>query len=445
MPVDPVRDAAVDTLLRIETQNAYVDEAIDRTLSRRGQGFAPRGRRFFTQLVYGTVRHRILADHVLTPLLKQPLAQLPDPIRVVLEMGVFQSLFCGNVTPPSLVHTSVDVAKRKGHAGTARLVNAVLRRVPQTLDEVSFPDPESNLAEFLSLRYSLPEWIPQKWIADEGPEAARAIAEVSAVEAPRTARVNTRLMSREDLLKTLAKADQPAAPHPEVESAIVFGEGASPLRAKLFQRGAFYMQDPASMLAAHLLDPQSGSRILDLCAAPGGKALHLAELIGDTGVVIAADRTPNRLHRIVDNAERMAANNVSPVAADGIAPPFRRTFDAVLVDAPCSGLGTLRRHPDLKYRIQPRDLPALVSQQAALLRSAIDLCTIKGTVVYSVCTFTPEETTAVVEGILGDGRVEPECGPAWMDRWKIAPGMYRIHPGQDGLDGYFLTRLQVRS
>ncbi|MCP4644771.1 MAG: 16S rRNA (cytosine(967)-C(5))-methyltransferase RsmB, partial [bacterium] len=181
MPVDAVRDGAIDVILRVFEKNAYLDVSLDKTLRRKK--LKERGRRFLTHLAYGTVRHRLLSDHILTPLLHQPLEKLPKPILAVLRMGAFQALFCNQVTFPAMVHTSVDLAKKRGHAGTARLVNAVLKRVPQSLDEVTLPDPEREPVRHLSVRYSLPVWLVEQWHADFGADRARAMCEASDVPA----------------------------------------------------------------------------------------------------------------------------------------------------------------------------------------------------------------------------------------------------------------------
>lgn len=441
MPVDPVRDAAVDALLRVFERGAFTDVAIDKTLRRR-TGLSPRGRRFFTQLVYGTARHKLLCDHVLTPLLHQPLDGLPAPILIILRMGVFQALFCRQVTFPAMVHTSVDLAKKRGHAGTARLVNAVLKRVPQSLDDVPLPDPP---VERLSTRYSIAPWIVEWWLRDYGPETARRLCETADSEAAPTARVNTRLYTVDELIAKLREQGHAVERHPIVENAIIFTEGAMPIQSKLFREGAFFPQDPASMFAPILLDPKPAERVLDLCAAPGGKTTHLAELARDEARVIALDIHPGKLARVLENATRLRLASIRAIAGDGANPPFQPAFDAILVDAPCTGLGTLRRHPELKWRTPPDAPKRLAGVQRALLRSAIALCKNGGRVVYSVCTFTGDETGQVVAAALEGNRAVPENGPDWMNPWKIAPGQYRILPQDGQLDGYFLTRLRMRS
>jgi 16S rRNA (cytosine967-C5)-methyltransferase len=440
MPIDIVRDAAVDVLLRVFEKHWFLSESLDRTIQRKVQ-LSERGRRFLTQLVYGTVRYRLLCDHVLTPLLRQPLEELPPPILAILRMGVYQSLFCDTVTTPAMVHTSVDLAKRRGNAGTARLVNAILRRVPQTLDTVALPAPEANIAQHLSLRFSIPLWLVERWITEFGAEEAQHLCEVCNTQAPVSLRVNLQKNSVEELQARLTKTGLLTHKKTDVPDELTLAEGGQPVRSKLFTAGHFLVQDPASMLPAHLMEPKDGDWILDVCAAPGGKATHLAQL-APAAWVVAMDLDPARLRSIRENIDRLGVENIQLLCGDGKRSPLNAEFDRILVDAPCSGLGTIRRHPDLKWRLQPDAIPRLAREQQRLLRSAIAHCKIGGLVVYSVCTFTPEETEGVVNKLLSEGQVQTEAGPDWMNTWQIKPGQYRILPQKEALDGFYLTRLR---
>lgn len=443
MPVDPVRDAAIDVLLRVFDRDAYISASIDRKFQRRAM--SPRGKRFMTQLVYGTVRHALLCDHALTGLVRQPLDELPTAIRYILRMGVFQSLFCNQVTFPAMVHTSVELAKKRGHAGTARLVNAVLNRAPQRIADITLPNPESDRHGYISVRYSIPRWLVDRWAAQFGGDTAEALAIACSEEAPVTLRVNTIKTTRDALAEVLAKAGCTVDAARPIPDEIAYLEGPPPAQLRAFQEGLFFIQDGASMLPSHLLAPKAGERVLDLCAAPGGKSTHIAALQQDGGAVFAMEKHPGKVHLIAENAERLGLASIRPVCGDGLMPPVRGPFAKVLADAPCSSLGTLRRHPELKWRMTEADIRANQRLQTALLRQAVELCENKGVIVYSVCTFTAEETDAVIETVMGDGRVAREDGPSWLDPWKTKPGTYRTLPSLHGLDGFFLTRLRKRS
>ncbi len=440
MNIDPVRDAAVGVLLRVFEEDAYLGIALDHT--HRRKALSPRGRRFLTQLVYGTVRYKLQCDYVLKSLLHQPLEDLPKPILAILRMGVFQALYCRQVTFPSMVHTSVDLARRRGHAGTSRLANAVLRRVPQRIEDVAFPNRDTDPVEYLSVYHAIPRWLVESWIDEYGIEMAEEMCRVSNVEAPGTIRCNTLRNNPDELADTLRKAGYAVEKRTTVPDELTLVEGDTPpARSKQFLGGEFFVQDAASMLPAHLMEPIEGERVLDLCAAPGGKATHLAQLMRDRGLVVAMDANPGRLGLVADNVARLKLPSVATVCGDGTEPPFGPGFDRVLVDAPCTGLGTLRRHPDLKWRATPESRLELARVQVALLRSAVRLCKNGGLIVYSVCTFTREETVDVARAIGEYENVQPESGPTWMQPWEIAPGLYRLLPAE-AWDGFFLMRLR---
>ena len=445
MPVDPVRDAAIETLLRVFEKGANTNQAIERTISRKGARLSSRGRRFLTHLVYGTSRYVNLADYVLKDLLNQPIKQLPFPILLILRMGVYQTLFLDTVTFPSMVHTSVDLAKKQGHAGTARLVNAVLKRIPQTLEDVTFPDKNEDLGYYLSIRYSLEKWLCNRWIEEYGAEQAEAMCAASNEEASATIRVNTTITTREKLLESLKRLDLLAIADPVIPDAISLIKCAPPLRSKIFQEGHFYIQDAASMLPPHLLEPQAGDRILDMCASPAGKSTHVAQLTDNGAFVIANDMGGRNYWRMQENIDRLQLKNIHLTIADATALPFTGPFDRVLLDAPCTGMGTFRRHPELKYRMGPKAPRRLGKKQLALLRSAIEVCKNGGLIVYSVCTFSAEETEDLATIITGELPVSLEDGPVWLDTWKISKGQYKILPGNGPLDGFYLMRLRKQS
>jgi 16S rRNA (cytosine967-C5)-methyltransferase len=443
MPVDLVRDAAIDVILRVFERNVPLDVSLDKTLRRKPM--SDRGRRFLTHLAYGTIRHRRLCDHVLQKICLQPLDKLPPPIHAVLRMAIFQALFCAQVTRPAMVHTSVDLAKRRGHAGLARMVNAVLRKAPATLDEAALPDRSRGLPAYLGIRYSVPRWLLELWVAELGETTAEELCIASSEQAPPALRVNTLKTTVAELTEHLTHAGITVCKQTPVPEELTITEGGAILRTKWFQQGHFMLQDPASMLAAHLVEPRPGETVLDLCAAPGGKTTHLAELAGGQARVVAADADWARLHRVLENIERLESPGISVVCADGVRPPFRTGFDRVLADAPCSGLGTLRRHPDIKWRMSPEAISRLAELQVSLLRSAVQLCKNGGLVVYSVCTFSKQETQDVVQTVCHDGQVELEDGPEWLQPWKIAKGQYRMLPSAEAWDGFFLTRFRKAS
>ena len=440
MPLDVVRDAAIDVLLRVFEQGAFLNVAIDKSLRRKD--LSERGRRFLTELAYGTVRQKLLCDFVLAKLLEQPLERLPPSVLAVLRMGVYQALFCSQVTFPAMVHTSVDLAKKRGGTGMSRVANAVLRRAPQSVEDIRFPKRERGPAKYLSLRHSMPQWLVEEWMAEYGEATTEALCIALNQKAPTSLRTNMLKTSPDQLLVALAKAGCAAKKATPVPEEVTIIEGMPPSRSALFREGHFMIQDPAAMLAVPLLDPQAGDLVLDLCAAPGGKSTHMAEFARGEACVIAMDVHPRKTGEIAENAARLESPGLRLLCGDGLRPPLRPGFDRVLVDAPCTGLGTVRRHPELKWRARPGDAREMAARQAALLRSGIELCNNGGLIVYSVCTFSRPETVEVVMDVLNDGRVRLEDGPDWLAKWKINQGQYRTLPHEEGLDGFFLTRFR---
>lgn len=444
MPVDSVRDGAIDILLRVFNEDAHLDTLIDRKL-KRGR-FSPQGARFLTHLVYGVVRHKLLCDYILSSCCDVPLDRLPEPMLMILRMGVFQQLFCETVTRPALVHTSVELARRRSHAGLAKLVNAVLRRIPNSLEEAGFPDKATAFTDYLRIRYSMPRRLVRLWIDLFGKEGAEDFCSVCNEPAPLMLRVNTAVTDVETLAKNLQRSGLLVSRPFEFLEALQVKGGPNPLQTQWYKQGHFIVQDAASILAARLVGPEPTDTIVDMCAAPGGKTTHMATLSGNLAHIFALEKYWGRIAKIRENVCRLHSQHVHIVCGDALHPPFSRDiFDKVLVDAPCSGLGTLRRHPEIKWRVQPERFALFAEIQLEMLRKAVQVCKNGGLIVYSVCTLTPEETVGVVTTFLQDGTCIPEDGPEVFSLWKTAQGQYQTNPTTGGLDGFFLIRFRKQS
>ncbi len=393
--VDMVRVGAINTLLRWESSKLPIDECISRTLKRKG--YSTRGRRFFAHLVYGTVRNLNLLDYILSNYVDNSLETLPRAIVYILRMAAFQFYFCDTVTIPAAVHTSVDLAHIFTHAGLARMVNAILRKLPERFEDIPLPSKEDNLFDYLSIRYSIPDWILNEFAKRFGESKLEEFA-ISISEVPYLSiRTNTMLITRDDLEKRLKKIGieaQHLTPIPEelsLNSTYLLAD------CPLMRQGLYTIQDPASMLIAHALNPQKGEAILDICSAPGTKATHIATLTQNGAKVFSVEIHPGRIQRIYENIQRLKCDSIFPICSSGTSLPFAdETFDRVLLDAPCSGLGTLRKNPDIKYNIKKEAVTLLAKIQKSTLFQAYRVCKKGGIIVYSVCTFTEDETVQVV-------------------------------------------------
>jgi 16S rRNA (cytosine967-C5)-methyltransferase len=377
-----------------------------------------RDRAFLHMLVLGTLRRRGALDFALGRSLDQPLARLERPVRAVLRQGAYQVLHL-RVPDRAAVSESVDLARERAPRA-AGLVNAVLRRLAREGPPPS-PDPATDPLGWMTSEGSLPRWLAQRWIARLGPASAVARARAFLEAPPAVFRINPRVPDAEARLKAEGIEARPL----RVPGAWTATGGLGRLAAD----GVVYLQDQGSQMAAHLA--AEGGLLLDACAAPGGKTTLLADLGGGSARVIAAEASPTRLRRLADLVVRWGANTVRVVGADAERPPFSRGFDSVLLDAPCTGLGTLGRHPDIRWRTTEKDVSRQAARQQRLIVSVSALVRPGGRLVYSVCSSEPEEGEQVVAAPL----------PAWAEPFAER-GAAVTRPERDGGDAFFAATLR---
>ena len=435
-PRPDARGIAHEILLRVEGEAAFADALLRHRL---GAGLSPSDRALATELVYGTLGWQGRLDHHLRELLHEPLAGLEPVVRAALRLGLFQLLFLDRVPAYAAVDASVRLVPRRASG----LVNAVLRRAARAgRAGLPLPDPAIDRLERLAIEWSHPRWLVERWARELGVDEAAALLEAD-TRAPRpTLRANRRRTTPAALQAALLAEGIESVPGQFAAGALVVTEGAARLRAsEAWRHGLFAFQGEASQLVAELVDVEADAQVLDACAAPGGKTLAVTERLGAAGRVVACDPKRPALARIRTEAARLGLEPPLVVAADARHPPLGRTFDAVLVDAPCSGLGTLRRHPELKWRRRPEDIPRLAALQHEILAGIADRVRPGGLLVYAVCTRTKDETTDVIDAFLaGNPRfaVEPLPHPT-MD----PDGFLRTAPHTHGLDAFFVARLRA--
>jgi 16S rRNA (cytosine967-C5)-methyltransferase len=436
------RGVAWSVLERVERDRAFADLALHAAL--RASGLSRRDRGFATELVYGTLRLRGRLDAAIEQVLDRPLRKTEPRLRQLLRLGAYQILCLPGARAAAAVDESVELLKRADLARAAGLANAVLRRLARASEqgELRFPafadDPLGHLCQWLSL----PAWLAERWLAELGPAAAAALAETCIGPPPRTVRVAARA-DRDALARQLGGQATRFAPRG------ITGLARDPVREAAFERGEISVQDEASQLVPLLLGVQPGDTAVDCCAAPGAKTAQLAELVGERGEVIALELHRSRLSLIHRALERSGARNVRVLQRD-----VRQGFDLqgamqypyLLVDAPCSGLGTLRRNPDSRWRLAPGDIARAAETQLAILDSVARYAGPGGVVVYSVCTFTPEETAQVVERFLArhpEFRVDDprRVLPPSAEKLVDADLALRTWPQLHGCDGFYAVRL----
>ncbi|CAG0949982.1 Ribosomal RNA small subunit methyltransferase B [Myxococcaceae bacterium] len=439
---------ALRVLSRVEQVRAFADLSLHAALARSQLAAADRA--LATELVYGTLRWRGRLDFLLSQVSDRTLDELDPLVLSTLRVGAYQLVFSDRIPASAAVDESVRCVQAAGADRASGFVNAVLRRLAAEHVEVALPalgaDPIGHLVHVLSL----PRWIAERWIERFGATEAAALAEGLNRVPPRTVRANRLRTSRDALVRELRERHPEAAACRFAPDGIVLGRRGDPGLDPAFRDGRMTVQDEASQLVIELLDPQPAERVLDACAAPGAKSTAIAERVGATGIIHALDRHERRLGLLLRDVRRLGLSNVSAETRDASQPlPERLSkpgFDRVLVDAPCSGLGALRRNPDARWRVQPEDVGRLAELQAAILRRAAACSRPGGTLVYSTCTLLVDENEAVVEGFLRerpDFRLVPRAElPATVRPLASERGTLHCLPHRHDSDGFFAARLE---
>ena len=424
-------------ILEVVAAGGYADVAFDRVL--RGTTLSVQDRGLVTEVAYGAIRQRRRLDSWLDRLGRVPASKQPPRLRWLLHVGLYQLLCMERIPDAAAVNTTVELAKRHGLKRLAPVVNGVLRaaiRAKQSGEALDLPgDPALRLA----LQQSLPDWFCrdlQRWCgADQAERVARACNQVP----PLDLRVNRLRCTPAALTAALEQHGLRVMPIPGCPDGLQVLEGGGDLRQwPGFEQGHWCVQDRAAQWVAPLLAPEPGDRVLDACAAPGGKATHLAELMQNKGEVWAIDRSAGRLRRVAANAARLGTDCLQAMAADASElldqkPQWRGYFQRILLDAPCSGLGTLARHPDARWRVSPDSISTLVPLQARLLDAMVPLLAPGGTLVYATCTIHPAENGERIASFL-------ETHPAFVLRHEE-----QRWPDPEGGDGFYAAVIQARA
>ena len=439
------RQAAYECLLRLHREGGHADRLMDRELGAGHLAGPDRG--LFSELVFGVLRRQATLDHILGQLLDQPLPKLEPKALILLRVGLYQLRYLDRIPPSAGVNESVNLAKQ-AIPRLSGLINAVLRTYLRRKDTITFPDPIEAPVASIAARHSHPEWLVEQWLGQLGAEETELLAAAASCPAPLTLRANTLRTTREALLRLftdngIAAHACPFSPHG------IRLEGRHPVPGLPgFREGLFVVQDEASQLAALLLDAQPGERVLDACAAPGGKATHLAQLMEDRGEVLAADVSSAKLPLIRETAERLGISIITARCADLLQPQAESAgpFDRILLDAPCSGLGVIRRNPEAKWRLQPADITRLAATQRIMVANAAEMLKPGGTLLYSTCSTSLEENEQVVHDFLShhpDFVLEnlSESFPSLRELFTPA-GMFRAWPHRHAMDGFFAARLR---
>lgn len=412
-------------------------EFLDQSFERRIAPLDARDRRWTRELVYGTLRHRGWIDAILSDRVRGGLVRLDPDVIDLLRLGVYQLTNMGSVPAYAAIAQTVELAKRRHGLGASKLVNAVLRRTDRERDELKVPVP-SDAAEALALKYSHPRWLIARWIERWGEQDTERLLALNNTEAPLVIRPYG--IVREQLEAMLEEAGVHVAEAPYVRESIAISGGITFTELGAFKKGLFFVQDPAATLVTEYAAIPSAATVADLCAAPGGKALELSKT---AGTVLANDKSIGRLQRLLANQRRLETTNLYPFVGDARHPAIS-PVDAVLIDVPCTGTGTFRRHPDARWRLKVSDMAVMSALQKIILRSAGKVVKPGGLLIYSTCSLEPEENDVQVDSFLSDN-------PSWIleppPEGSVAPalldgGRLRVLPQRHGTDGAFAARLR---
>ena len=403
---------AIRVVERVQRAGAFADLALHHALVQSRMPAADRG--LATELVYGTLRWRGRLDYLISQALDRDLTRLEPLVISALRVGAYQLFFSDRIPANAAVDEAVRCVRAMGLERATGLVNAVLRRLAREGKDYTFPSLETDSVGYLVHACSLPGWIAERWLEQYGAEGAAGLAEAMNEAAPVTVRVNRTKTSRDALLAELVERFPEARLGTFAPDAIVLGRKGDVGQDPAFVDGRMSPQDEASQAVVELLDPQPGERILDTCSAPGTKTAAIAERLAGEGLVLALDRHGKRLRLVGRGARRLGVGGVATLERDATKSMEELTerdgpFDRVLIDAPCSGLGSMRRNPDARWRLRPADLESLARVQREILESAAQVLRPGGSLVYATCTVTPEENEEVVRGFM-----------ATRANWRIA-------------------------
>jgi len=445
------RRIALEILYKIEAKNAYSRVALDSALS--SHELSKEDRALVTELVYGVIRHLNTLDWVLnTYSFKRKIEEFSPYVRNILRLGAYQLMYLDRIPAYAAINEAVEISKEFEHSGIVSLVNALLRAVSDNMEDIVYPDPQKNLSQYLSIKYSHPQWLITRWLSRFGEKETIQLCEVNNQAPPLSIRANTLKNTREELIHNLEELEEEDL-KVEVSSVAPGGlkirDFVSLTQLESFRKGLFTVQGESSQLISYIVAPEPGETVLDACAAPGGKTTHMAELMKNTGLIIALDIRKPRLEMIRENCMRLGVTNVKMELLDAtkVSSVYSKKFDRCLVDAPCSSLGIIQSQPEVRWNRDYREALVKMPQLQSAILNDVSLCVKpKGVLVYAVCSFEPEEGEKIIEKLLKERplfhleSVKPYL-PVSKEELVDEKGFLKIYPHHHHMDGMFACRL----
>lgn len=446
-----IRAIALDVLIKIEQNQAYSNLQLNQALQKANVKDIDKG--LLTSIVYGTIQRKNTIDFYLDQLLNKPIKKKDRWVLSLLRLSIFQMLYMDRVPDHAIIHEAAEIAKQRGHQGLAGLVNGILRKLQR--EGTAEMDKKAGAgSEKAALTYSMPEWLFERWSSQFGNEDAEKMAESNLLPSPVTARVNTMLTTRDEVLQQLEQEGVSAEEGELSPEGIIIKDGYLP-GTEVYEKGLVTIQDESSMLVARAVAPLPGETILDACAAPGGKSTHMAEMMNGNGKVVSLDLHAHKIKLINKQAERLGIKNIEASVLDARKAGEKydaASFDRVLVDAPCSGFGVIRKKPDLKWSKTEEDVLKLASIQKDILESATQMVKAGGLLVYSTCTVDKEENSEIAEWFL-QNHPEFEWDPDFSEKMPenvktfIIEGRsdLQIMPHYFSSDGFYIAAFRKKT
>lgn len=446
MAIDLPREIALKTIYDINEKGAYSNIALNKQLM--SSTFKDVDRAFITDLVYGTIKWKLTIDYVISSFSSIKLKKISPWIINILRLGVYQILYMDRIPESAACNESVKLAKKFGHAASGGFVNGILRNIARNKSSITYPDKKKNPVMYLSVEYSHPEWLVEKWISDFGFDFTEDLLKSNNEVPDFTVRVNTLKTSKEDLMADLAKNGIQAVEGKAVKEAIILENPGSFLNLSSYKLGHFQVQDESSMLSAIILDPKPGELVIDVCSAPGGKATHMAQIMKNKGQIIARDVHEHKIDIINEAAKRLGISIIKAEVYDAVSVDERllEKADRVLVDAPCTGYGIIRKKPDIKWARTLTDIKEITDIQFKILCAASKYVKPGGSIVYSTCTIEKEENRDLVERFLAynnDFEFEEfdQLLPEVLKEHS-GKGYIELYPNINGIDGFFIAKMK---
>jgi len=445
--IDLARDAAVRIVYKVLREGAYSNIAIKQELDKGS--LARLDKALVTEIVNGTLRNLTRIDWIKSRFVKKN--KIEPWIEDIIRCGIYQLLFLDRVPDSAVCNESAELARKHSHEGTVRFVNGVLRNISRNKEKLEYPEKEKDAVKYLSVFYSHPEWMVEKWVKDFGRDFTEELLRANNETPPFTIRLNRLKTNREQLLELLSVENiecEKGSYNPEA----IYIRGTAAIEDKeSFKKGLYQVQDESSMLVAHVMAPKAGDRILDMCSAPGGKTTHIAELMDNQGEIVARDIHAHKLKLVDESCRRLGISIVktelfNAMELDKVS---LEKFDKVLLDAPCSGLGVMRRKPDLRWKKEPDNFRELAKLQRDMLELAARYVKAGGVLIYSTCTINRTENIDVVMDFLAvnsNFHLESIIGeiPDNLVGESASKGYLELFPNTHGTDGFFIARMEKR-